>query len=231
MVRPDVARAKANGSAATTSNGPFAWWAGGGARRGLMRPRPLDINAVVISARVMLCRMLGDHIQLSTLLAGGLWPVVADPGQLEMVLVNLAVNAGDAMPVGGVLTIDTANVVNGGGARGHARAPRGPVVRLRVSDTGTGMTRQVLDHIFEPFYTTKGAGAGTGLGLATVCGIVAQAGGQIQVCSRPGTGTTFTVSLPATTGVAGPPVKNPASLRWPAARALYSRRSTGYSRL
>jgi PAS domain S-box-containing protein len=169
------------------------------ARRDVIRPRSLDLNAIVTTVEEMLCRTLGEHIELATSLAGDLWPVLADPGQMEQVLVNLAVNARDAMPDGGTLTIDTANiVVDSHSVAGGSTAPPGRYVRLRVSDTGTGMTREVQEHIFEPFYTTRGAGTGTGLGLATVYGIVTQAEGRIQVYSEPGVGTSFSIVLPAT---------------------------------
>jgi hypothetical protein len=136
-----------------------------------------------------------------------LWPVLADPGQVEQVLVNLAVNARDAMPDGGTLTIDTSNVVvDRDSIAGGSKARPGQHVRLRVSDTGVGMTREVQEHIFEPFYTSRGAGAGTGLGLATVYGIVTQAEGRIQVYSEPGAGTTFNITLPATDKAAARPV-------------------------
>ncbi len=169
------------------------------ARRDVIRPQALDLNAVVTTVQEMLCRTLGEHIELVTSLAGDLWPALADPGQMEQVLVNLAVNARDAMPDGGTLTIDTSNiVVDRDSIAGGSKAQPGRHVRLRVSDTGAGMTREVQEHIFEPFYTTRGAGAGTGLGLATVYGIVTQAEGRIQVYSEPGTGTTFSITLPAT---------------------------------
>jgi len=119
------------------------------------------------------------------------------------VLVNLAVNARDAMPGGGTLTIDTSNItVDGETIAGGSKAPLGPNVRLRVSDSGTGMPPDVAAHAFEPFFTTKPEGAGTGLGLATVYGIVAQAGGHVQIYSEPGAGTTFSITLPVTTEVA-----------------------------
>jgi PAS domain S-box-containing protein len=169
------------------------------ARRDVVRPQALDINAIVTSVQEMLCRTIGEHIELSTSLADDLWPVLADPGQMELILVNLAVNARDAMPDGGTLTIDTSNiVVDRESIAGGSKARPGRYVRLRVSDTGVGMTREVQERIFEPFYTTRGAGAGPGLGLATVYGIVAQADGMIQVYSEPGTGTTLTITLPAT---------------------------------
>ena len=137
----------------------------------------LDLNHVVTDVEQLLRRTIGEDVVLRTDLAADLWPVLADAGQIEQVLVNLAVNARDAMTDGGTLSIDTANVVvddPGGGSPPRA----GRHVRLRVSDTGTGMPADVIEHIFEPFFTTKADGAGTGLGLATVYGIVAQAGGH-----------------------------------------------------
>ena len=169
------------------------------ARREVTRPRVLDLNYVITGVQELLDRSLGEHIELITTLAGDLWPVLADPGQLEQVLVNLAVNARDAMPGGGTLTIDTSNItVDAAAAAGGSRARPGKNVRLRVSDTGAGIPADVLEHVFEPFFTTKEKGSGTGLGLATVYGILAQAEGQIQIYSEPDTGTTFTITLPVT---------------------------------
>ena len=141
---------------------------------------------------------------LRTDLAADLWPVLADPGRIEQVLVNLAVNARDAMRAGGTLRIDIANVIIGAPADGNATQHVGLHVRLQVSDTGTGMPADVVEHVFEPFFTTKTEGAGTGLGLSTVYGIVAQAEGTITIQSQPGTGTTFTVLVPVTDEVALP---------------------------
>ncbi|HEV3066866.1 MAG TPA: ATP-binding protein, partial [Streptosporangiaceae bacterium] len=175
------------------------------ARREVARPQVLDLGKVIIGVEEMLRRTLGEHIELSTSLAGGLWPVLADPGQLEQVLVNLAVNARDAMPSGGTLTIDTSNItVDAATIAGGSEARHGRNVRLRVSDTGTGMTAQVIEHVFEPFFTTKEEGTGTGLGLATVYGILAQAGGTIKIYSEPGAGTTFNIMLPVTAEAAAP---------------------------
>jgi CheY-like chemotaxis protein len=147
----------------------------------------------------MLSRSIGEHIALGTQLALAVPPVMADPGQLEQVLVNLAVNARDAMPSGGQLTIDT-NVVDVDGDHAAVRGgfTPGRYVRLRVSDTGTGMPKDVVDRAFDPFFTTKPSGEGTGLGLATVYGIVTQAGGTVHIYSEPGLGTTISVLLPAT---------------------------------
>jgi PAS domain S-box-containing protein len=175
------------------------------ARREAVRPQVLDLDQVISAIAEMLRRTIGEHVELVTSLAGDLSPVLADPGQLEQVLVNLAVNARDAMPAGGTLTIDTGNItVDDDSAAGGSKAQQGRNVRLRVSDTGTGMAADVIQHAFEPFFTTKEAGAGTGLGLATVYGILAQAEGNIQIYSEPGTGTTFTITLPVTTETAIP---------------------------
>jgi hypothetical protein len=169
------------------------------ARRDVIRPQVLDLDTVITSVEEMLRRTIGEHVELVTSLAGDLWPVLADPGQLEQVLVNLAVNARDAMPAGGTLTIDTANViVDADTIAGGSKARLGHNVRLRVSDTGTGIPAEVAQHVFEPFFTTKPDGGGTGLGLATVYGILTQADGDIRIYSESGHGTTFTITLPVT---------------------------------
>ncbi|MEU4625900.1 PAS domain S-box protein [Actinoplanes sp. NPDC023801] len=187
-----IARAARRGSDLTHQLLAFA-------RREVIRPRPLNLNTVVTEVHQMLERSLGEHITLTVRTTAGLPSVMADPGQLEQVLVNLAVNARDAMPTGGRLTIDTAPVkVDAEHAAGRAGLPLGRYVRLRVSDTGTGMPKEVIDKAFEPFFTTKPSGQGTGLGLATVYGIITQAGGTVQIYSEPGIGTTFTLLLPAT---------------------------------
>jgi PAS domain S-box-containing protein len=161
-------------------------------RRQAALPRVLDLNEVVGAMERMLRRLIGEEIELLTHPAAGLWPVRADPGQVEQVIVNLAVNARDAMPSGGRLILETANVEPAAAAEGGQRR-----VRLSVRDTGCGMGPEVLEHLFEPFFTTKEAGKGTGLGLSTVHGIVKQCGGDIEVRSEPGKGTAFDVLLPA----------------------------------
>jgi signal transduction histidine kinase len=169
------------------------------ARREVIRPQVLDLGHVITGVQELLRRTLGEHIELITTLGDDLWPVLADPGQLEQVLVNLAVNARDAMPGGGTLTIDTSNItVDAYTVAGGSRARQGKNVRLRVSDTGSGIPADVLEHVFEPFFTTKQDGSGTGLGLATVYGILAQAEGQIKIYTEADTGTTFTITLPVT---------------------------------
>jgi PAS domain S-box-containing protein len=168
------------------------------ARREVVRPRVLDLNDVVTEVQQLLERTIGEDIVLHTDLADDLWPVLADAGQVEQVLVNLAINARDAMSDGGTLAIDTANILVGGefiAAGSPLRAGR--YVRLRIGDTGTGMPADVMAHVFEPFYTTKVDGTGTGLGLATVYGIVRQADATIDIRSQPGVGTTFTILIPA----------------------------------
>jgi signal transduction histidine kinase/CheY-like chemotaxis protein len=178
------------------------------ARRDVIRPQVLDLDNVITAVEDMLRRTIGEHVELVTWLAGDLWPILADPGQLEQVLVNLAVNARDAMPAGGTLTIDTSNItVDADTIAGGSKARRGRNVRLRVSDSGTGMPPAIAQHAFEPFFTTKPDGAGTGLGLATVYGILTQADGTIRIYSEPGTGTTFTITLPATAEAATPIVE------------------------
>lgn len=169
------------------------------ARREVIRPQALDMNQVVGDLGEMLRRTLGEHVELAIELEKGLWPVLADPGQLEQVLVNLALNARDAMGGGGKLTIETANVViDAETVAGGSKAPPGRNVRVRVSDTGAGMSTDVMDRAFEPFFTTKSEGEGTGLGLSTVYGILAQSEGTIQIQSAPGAGTTFIITLPVT---------------------------------
>jgi PAS domain S-box-containing protein len=173
-------------------------------RREVMRPRVLDLNQIVGDVEQLLRRTLGEHVVLHTALAPDVWHVSADPGQLEQVLVNLAVNARDAMPNGGRLIIETANVHVDAVAAARFRGLRaGRHVRLRVSDTGQGMTKEVLERAFEPFFTTKPKGEGTGLGLSTVFGIIVQAGGTAHIASQPGRGTTVTAFLPATEAALG----------------------------
>lgn len=166
-------------------------------RQQVMQPRILNLNQLVRDMQKMLGRLISENIVLETDLAERLGRVEADPGQIEQVIVNLAVNARDAMPKGGRLVLKTENVTldaNYVGSRFDL--PPGSYVSLTVSDTGCGMTPEVLAHIFEPFFTTKGVGEGTGLGLATVHGIVRQSGGDIHVYSEPGKGSVFRVYLP-----------------------------------
>jgi PAS domain S-box-containing protein len=165
-------------------------------RKQVLQPRRVGVNTVVANMEPLLRRLIGDDIELCIDLDGTAGEVRADPGQLEQVLMNLAVNARDAMPEGGQLAISTANVsITADAARGHDGFQPGTFVRLNVTDTGEGIPENVRRHIFEPFFTTKEQGKGTGLGLATVYGIVKQSGGWIYVSSEPGAGTTFSIYL------------------------------------
>jgi PAS domain S-box-containing protein len=166
-------------------------------RREVVRPQPLAFDEVVRNLEPLLRRTLGAHIDLVIHSEPDVATVMADRGQMEQVLVNLAVNARDAMPGGGVLTIDTQDVRVEEADASSLGLDVGKHVRLRVSDTGHGMNGEVLDRAFEPFFTTKPSGGGSGLGLATVYGIVTQAGGSVRIYSEPGMGTTFTGMFPA----------------------------------
>jgi hypothetical protein len=166
-------------------------------RKQVLQPRALDLNLVVTDMDTMLRRLIGEDIELKTLLREPLASVQADPGQIEQVLMNLAVNARDAMPGGGSLLIETTHVdLDESYLALHPGAHPGPHVMLAVSDTGQGMDRETISRIFEPFFTTKAVGKGTGLGLSTVYGIVEQSGGHVDVRSAVGRGTTFEVYLP-----------------------------------
>ncbi|HKP59974.1 MAG TPA: PAS domain-containing protein [Polyangiales bacterium] len=169
-------------------------------RKQLRQPRVLDLNQVVADMEKMLRRVVGEHIALQLHAADRAVVTFADPGQVEQVIMNLVINARDAMPLGGTLTLETANIE----ADGTREAPRGRHALLSVSDTGTGMSEATRSHIFEPFFTTKDKSKGTGLGLSTVHGIVAQSAGHISVHSEVGRGTTFQLYFPSPT-VAGEP--------------------------
>jgi signal transduction histidine kinase len=163
-------------------------------RKQILQPQALDLNAVVLRIAPMLRRLIGEDVELVTELEPALGSVRADPGQVEQVVMNLAVNARDAMPRGGRLRIRTATVAE--------EEPGGRWARLEVADTGTGMSAETRARIFEPFFTTKGPGEGTGLGLSMVYGIVEQSGGRIAVASEVGRGTTFEILLPVTESIA-----------------------------
>ena len=166
-------------------------------RKELSKPVVVNLNGVVAELDKMLRRIIGEDISLSCSLAEDLWMTKADIAQIEQVLINLAINARDAMPAGGQLVITTSNqVISEEYARSRFDSAPGDYVMLSVSDTGTGMTPDTMEHLFEPFFTTKEKGVGTGLGLATVYGIVKGAGGQIWVYSEPGVGSQFKVFLP-----------------------------------
>jgi PAS domain S-box-containing protein len=173
-------------------------------RKQIVEPKPLDLNAVVAESASMLRRLLGKDIELVADLDPALGMVMADPGLLHQVLMNLVVNARDAMPGGGKLTIETMNAeVDRSYAAEHLGIAPGQFVVLTVSDTGTGIEKEIRERIFDPFFTTKLDGEGTGLGLSTVYGIVRQCGGGISVLSEPGQGTTFKIYLPRIDDAAG----------------------------
>jgi PAS domain S-box-containing protein len=184
-------------------------------RKQLLQPRVLDLNDTVAEMERMLVRLIGEDVELVIHLAPESCWVRADPGQVEQVLMNLAVNARDAMPDGGVLLIETDNVMRTGHELDDGLGlPPGSYVTLSVRDTGIGMSAETLGHVFEPFFTTKGLGQGTGLGLATVYGIVKQSDGDVVVRSTPGRGTTVDICLPRLAvgdAAAGPRTDDPAS--------------------
>ena len=162
-----------------------------------LEPEPIDVSRLVSNMTDLLRRTLGEHIAIETVLEGGVWQTRVDANQLENVLLNLAVNARDAMPLGGRMTIETANAsLDEAYAAAHAEVTAGQYVMLAVTDTGTGMTPEVIEKVFEPFFTTKPLGQGTGLGLSMVYGFVKQSGGHVAIYSEPGQGSTLKVYLP-----------------------------------
>jgi PAS domain S-box-containing protein len=174
-------------------------------RKQLLQPRVLDLNTVVANLEPMLQRLIGEDVHMAMIRAPSYCGVMADPGQLEQVLVNLAVNARDAMPSGGMLTIEVASADFEASAGRWQTVPAGSYNVISVSDTGCGMDDEVQSHLFEPFFTTKKQGKGTGLGLPTVYGIVKQSGGHLWVQSEPGHGSTFRIYLPRVAAEAGRP--------------------------
>ena len=185
-------------------------------RRQVLHPARLDLNETVNALAGMLCQLIGENIDLRIVCAPGVPSIRADQSQLESALANLVINARDAMPRGGTLTIETSEVVlDEDYCSAHVGVRAGRYARLSVSDTGVGMSQDLQAHIFEPFFTTKEPGKGSGLGLATVYGIVKQSGGYIWVYSEPGHGTTFKVYLPLDTSE-GPVVTHvdPPAVQW-----------------
>jgi signal transduction histidine kinase/ActR/RegA family two-component response regulator len=179
-----------------------------------LEPEPLDIGRLVSSISDLLRRTLGEDVAVEAVLASGLWQTRVDANQLENVLLNLAVNARDAMPKGGKLTIETTNVhLDEAYAAAHSEVKAGQYVLLAVTDTGIGMTQKVIDKVFEPFFTTKPLGQGTGLGLSMVYGFVKQSGGHVAISSVPGRGTTVKVYLPRFVRAETQPASAPASAK------------------
>jgi signal transduction histidine kinase len=173
-------------------------------RRQPLQPKPIEVGKLVVGMTELLTRTLGETVAIETVLAAGLWRVHADANQLESALLNLAVNARDAMPAGGKLTVETANVFFDEAYAGqHHDVIPGQYVMIAVSDTGTGMSKEVAGRAFDPFFTTKEIGKGTGLGLSQVFGFVKQSGGHVKIYSEPGEGTTIKLYLPRLVGDAG----------------------------
>ncbi|MBU1240307.1 response regulator, partial [Myxococcota bacterium] len=179
-------------------------------RKQVLKPISLDVNCLILETQKLLERTIGEHFQLSNNLAPDLKAVLADQGQISQIIINLAVNARDAMPRGGTLSITTANdFIPEPEALKTGLSIHGEVVKLTVADTGSGMTEAVRARIFEPFFTTKDTGSGTGMGLAMVYGIVKQTGGDITVWSAPGQGTRVTIFFPASSATRLTPAESP----------------------
>ena len=167
------------------------------ARKQPLQPRETEINSLMVESKKLMVSTLGEHIEVETVLAPDVWPALVDPSQLSSALLNLAINARDAMPNGGKLTLETSNVVLGKSYdMRQSDVQPGDYVLIAVSDTGGGIPEAIRDKIFEPFFTTKEFGKGTGLGLSMVYGFLKQSGGQIKVYSEEGHGTTFRIYLP-----------------------------------
>ena len=188
-------------------------------RQQALDPSPLDANRMVAAMTELLNRTLGEHIRIETVLAAGLWRTFADQVQLESAILNLAVNARDAMPEGGKLTIETANASVDERYAAANDMPLGQYLMIAVTDTGVGMSREVMEQAFDPFFTTKSVGKGTGLGLSQVFGFVRQSGGHVKLYSEPGVGTTVKIYLPRFYGAEEPPAHTPAHDTLPAARS------------
>lgn len=190
------------------------------ARRQPLRPKPIDPGRLVTGLTDLLQRTLGETVALESVVGAGLWPVLADPAELENALVNLAVNARDAMPQGGHLTIETSNAeLDEEYVAATADPPvPGQYVLIAVSDTGNGMDQDALRQAFEPFFTTKDVGKGTGLGLSQVYGFVRQSGGHVRICSELGRGTTVKLYLPRHLGAAPASIEAAAGERLPSLR-------------
>jgi PAS domain S-box-containing protein len=182
------------------------------ARRQPLQPCETDVNALVVETAKLLRPTLGEHVEIESMLEDAIWPALVDRSQLATALLNLAINARDAMPSGGKLTIETANVVlDDSYARIHGEVGPGPYVMVAVSDTGTGIPAALRDRVFEPFFTTKAVGKGTGLGLSMVYGFVKQSGGHIKVYSEEGHGTSIKIYLPRASQYASRPIASAAA--------------------
>ena len=181
-------------------------------RRQALEPKPIDLNKLVGGMSALLRSTLGERVAIETVLAGGIWWIAADAGELETALINLAVNARDAMPGGGKLTLETANsYLDDSYAAAHAEVKAGQYAMIAVSDTGVGMPPDVIEQAFEPFFTTKEVGQGTGLGLSQVYGFVKQSGGHVKIYSEVGEGTTVRIYLPRLTTEGAAQQRNPSA--------------------